>query len=190
MLLTSPNLDFLEMRRKEIHLQHLSPSRQESHQARAPSKGQVQSDHNREDRRNRVKDPQGRVQSQGKDPLDKDLDKAKDHQARGPDQARVLLAKVLLAKDPLARLPDKVRDHQAKDSQGSKPPNQVKDHQVQVPNRVAPHRKELGSLNPKSKDHKAQQHINGSQLKVVDPLVSRGQESPGVDSVHCVRPPS
>lgn len=162
-----------------MHLQHLSPSREESHQARALSKGQVQRDHNREDLRNRVRALLGRGQNQGKDPLVRDPDKDRDHQARDQN-----LAKVLQAKDPLGRPPGKDRDHQArgqnlarvllgrppgkvrvnqaKDPQGNRPPNQVKDHQVKVPysmalpsKKVDPLSKDLGSLAPNSKGHQA-----------------------------------
>ncbi len=238
-------------RRREMHLHHLSPSREESHQARALSKGQVQRDHSREDLRNRVralldkgqnqgKDPLGRDPGKvrdhrvrgpnqarvplAKDPLGRDPGKVRDHQARGPNQARVPLAKdplgrppgkvrdhqakdhqardpnqarVPLAKDPLGRPPGKVRDHQAKVPQGNRPPNQVKDHQVKAPNRVAlpskkvdPLNKDLGSLDPNSKDHQALGLILESQLRAEGLLVSRGLESLEVDSVHCVRPPS
>ncbi|TKS90815.1 Semaphorin-3aa Semaphorin-1A [Collichthys lucidus] len=59
-----PKFGLLGMRR-EIHL---SPSREESHQARVLSKGQVQRAHNREDLRNRVRVLLDKGQSQGRDP--------------------------------------------------------------------------------------------------------------------------
>ncbi len=175
-----------------MHLHHLSPSREENHQARALSKGQVQRDHSREDLRNRVRALLDKGQNQGKDPLGRDPGKVRDHRVRGPNQARVPLAK-----DPLGRPPGKVRDHQAKVPQGNRPPNQVKHHQVKAPNRVAlpskkvdPLNKDLGSLDPNSKDHQALGLILESQLRAEGLLVSRGLESLEVDSVHCVRPPS
>ena len=116
-----------------MHQQQQNPSREESHQGRVLSKGQFQKAHNREDPRNRVRALLGRVQSQVKDPLVRDLGKARDHQARGPKQV-----KVLLARDPLVKDPGKVRDHQARG------PNQVKallarDPLVKDPGKVRDH---------------------------------------------------
>lgn len=186
-----------------MNLQHLNPSREESHQGRALSKVRVQKDHNREDPRNRVRAPLGRGQNQGKDPLGRDPGKVRDHQARGPNQVRVLLAKVPLGRDQgkvrgrQARGPNQARVLLAKDPQGSRVLNQVKDHRVQVPNKVAlprkkvaPHNKGLESLDPSSKGHPVLGLILGGQLRVEGLLVSRGLERLEVDSVHCVRPPS
>lgn len=171
--------------RREMHLQHQSLSREESHQARVLSKGQVQRDHNREDLQNRVRVLLDRGQSQGRDPS-----KVRDHQVRGPNQARVPLAK-----DRLGRPPGKVRDHQPKDPRDNRLQNQVRDHQVKAPNRVAlpskkvdPLNKDLGSLD--SKDHQALGLVLESQLRMEGLQVSRGLENLQEDSVHCVRPPS
>lgn len=153
------------MKRKEMHLR---PSREESHQARAPSKGPVQRDHSREDRQNRVRALLDRGQSQDKDPPGRDPGKVRDHQARGLNQARVPLAK-----DPLGR-----------------PPGKVKDHQVQAPNKVGLPNKDLVSLDPNSKGHQALGLILESQLRAEGLLVSRVLGNLEVDSVHCVRPPS
>lgn len=158
------------MRRMELHLQHLSPSKAERHQSRALNKG--------EDPKNRVRDPLARDQSQGKDPLDKDPGKDRDHQARGPNQV-----KVLLAKGHLGRAPGKVREYQVKDNQGSRPRSQVKFHQVQLPNKVVPHNKDQESQDQSSKDHL----ILGLREVL---LLSRGVESLEVGSVRCVRPPN
>lgn len=189
------------MRRRETHLQHL----EESHQARALNKGQVQRDHNREDPRDRVRAPLDRGQGQGKGPLGRDPGKVRDHQARGPNQLRVLLAKDPLGRPPgQVRVDDQVKDpldnrhpDQVKDPLDSRHPDQVKDHRVKVPNQVVLHSKKvplhnrgLGSLDPSSKGHQALGPILWTQLRVEGLQVSRGLESLEVDSVHCVRPPS
>lgn len=165
--------------RREIHL---SPSREESHQARVLSKGQVQRAHNREDLRNRVRVLLDKGQSQGRDPS-----KVRDHQVRGPNQARVPQAK-----DHLGRPPGKVRDHQAKDPRGNRPQNQVRDHQVKAPNRVALPSKKVDPLNkdPNSKDHQALGLILESERRMEGLQVSRRLGNLQEDSVHCVRPPS
>lgn len=202
-----------------MHLQHLIPTREGSHQGRVLSKGQVQRGHNKEDPRNRVRALLDRGQSQVKDLLVRVPGKVRGHQVRRRNQA-----KVLLDKDPLGRPPGKVKDqqakarqgnrdpdqvkghqvkdHQAKAPQGNKDPDQVKDHQVKdhqvkgpnqvvlLSKKVAHHNKDLGNLDLNSKDPKALEHILGSQQRVLGLLAHRELESLQVDSVPCVRPPS
>lgn len=193
---------------------HQRPSREESHRGRVLSRAQAQRDHNREDRRDRVRAHLDRGQSQGRDPLGRDP--GKDHQDKAPNQAKVLLgkapqarapgkvrvlrapnrAKVLLAKVP--QDPGKVRVLLVKDPQDNRVLNQVRVPQVQVSNREAllhkrvdPHHKDLESRGLNSKAHLAPGLSLGGQLRVEDLLlVSRSQERQEVDSVHCVRPPN
>lgn len=156
----------------EIHQQHRSPSREESHQAKVLNKDKVQGAPNREDHRSRVRALLDRGQSQGKGPLGRDQGKVKDHQARvphwhrdhldmgqskvrdsqakGPDQIRVPLVTDPLgrdtdkAQDPLGRDPDKVRVHQDK--------------------KMDPLNKDPGSLH-QNRDHQAQGLILESNLR-------------------------
>lgn len=137
----------------------------------------------------KVRDNQVRVPTQVKVLMAKDLGKVKGHQARVPTQARFLQDK-----DPLGRPPGKVRVTQATDPRGDKAPNLVKVHQVKAPNRLALPSKKVHLLNkdlgPNSKGHQALGLILENQQRAEVLLVSRWLESPAVDSVHCVRPPS
>lgn len=181
------------MKRRKACLQLLSPSREGSHKGKAHSKGQVRRDHSREDPRNRVRALLDREQSQDKDPLVKDPDKFRDHQAKGQKQANVLLAKHHQGIRP----PDQVRDHRVKAHQGHRHPDQVKE-----PNReplsnkkvVCHHsnnnNKDLGNLDPNSKCHKGLVHILKPQERLLGPLLSRELESLQLGSAHYVKPPS
>lgn len=126
-------------RRKEEHLKPLIQSKVQSHQPRGPNKGLALRDHNREDRKNRVRVPLVRGLNQVSVPLDRGQGKVRDHQAKGLNRASPL---------------------QAKDLQVNRHQNQVKHHQVKVPSRVAlpskkvhHHHKDLRSLDLSSKGH-------------------------------------
>ena len=172
---------------------HLRPSREESHQARAPSKGPVQRDPSREDHKNRVRALQDRVQSQDKDPPGRDPGKVRDHQAKELNQARVHLVK-----DPQGRDPGKVRDHQArglnqarvplaKDPLG-RDPGKVRDHQARGLNqaRVPLAKDPLGRDPGKVRDHQAR-GLNQARVPLAkDPL----GRPPGKVKDHQVQVPN
>lgn len=157
------------MMRREERQKHLSPSREQNHQPRGPNKGLVLRDHNREDHKNRVRVPLDRGQSQGKVRLGRDPGKVRDHQDRGLNKARAPLAK---------------------DLQGNRHQNQVQDHRVKAPNRVAlpnkkvhhHHHRDPGSLDPSSKGHRGPRHSRGSRQRK-GPL-----RSLQVGSVLCAKP--
>lgn len=164
----------------EIHQQHQSPSKEESHQAKV-----LQGAPNREDHRNRVRALLDRGQSQGKGPLGRDRGKVKDHRARVPN----------LHRDHRGMGQSKVRDSQAKGPGQVRVPL-VKDHLGRDPGKARVHQdkkmdplnKDLGSLHL-NRDHQAQGLILGSNLRA-EVLGSRERQSLGEGSVRCVRPPS
>ncbi|CAB1420890.1 unnamed protein product [Pleuronectes platessa] len=103
---------------------------------------------------------QGGPQKQGK---------ARHRQARGPNQARVLLAK-----DPLGRPLGKVRGHQDKDNQGNRDPNLVKDPQGNRAQNLV--KDPLGRLPGKFRGHQDKDpQDNRAQNPVKDPQGNRAQ---------------
>lgn len=176
------------MMRAEIHRQHRSPSREESHQAKV-----LQGAPNREDYRSRLRALQDRGQSQGKGPLGRDQGKVKDHQARVPDRHRDHLdmgqSKV---RDSRAKGPDRHRDRRAKGpdqvlvrDQLGRDPGKAK---VRRDQKMDPLNKQPGSLH-QHREHQAQGPILGSSLRA-EALGSRERRSRGEGSARCVRPPS
>lgn len=145
----------------EIHQQHQSPNREESHQAKLLNKDKVQGAPNQEDHRSRVRALLDRGQSQGKGPLGRDQGKVKDHQARVPNRHR----------DHLDMGQSKVRESQAKGPDQVRVPL-VKDHLGRDPDKVRVHQdkkmdllnKDPGSLH-QDRDHQAHGLILGSNLR-------------------------